>query len=300
MPPASEVGAARRPVWSPLSFVAGLASGAAGQAVGHPLDTLKVHAQAASSERLALRSLWRGAAVPVATTGGIQSLALGIFENTRRALWPHASPTPLVYLAAAGSTCGVCVSLVTCPLQRIKVLQQLTGVSVAPVARAVIADGTLFRALPTAVLWESTRGSFFVLHALCKRPLQPAGDGTGAEPALPLWARILAAGTANVLNLAVLYPLNTIWNVQQSELPRGLEHGNGTQSMAQSEFADARGRGILATARALLEEGGVRRFYRGYAYTLLRAFPVAGVIMSCFEVMLPALERSQARLEGKA
>ena len=115
---------------SSLSFVAGAISGAAGQAVGHPLDTLNIHAQAGrSTEHLRLWSLWRGASVPVMTVGSINSLALGVFENVRRALWPHESPTPLPVLAAAGTSCGLAVSVVTCPLSRVKILQQLTGVT---------------------------------------------------------------------------------------------------------------------------------------------------------------------------
>ena len=53
---------------------------------------------------------------------------------------------------------------------------------------------------------------------------------------------------------------------------------------------------MVATARAMLAEGGVRRFYRGYAYTLVRAGPVACVIMPSFELLLPRLERVHARL----
>lgn len=148
--------------FSSLSFVAGLISGAAGQAVGHPLDTLKVHAQAAkSAEHLHLVSLWRGAAAPIATVGAVNSLALGIFENVRRMLWPHDGPTPLPCLAAAGSMCGLSVSLITCPLSRVKVIQQLTGgVSFVDAVKHCLESRTLYRAYPTAALWECTRGSY--------------------------------------------------------------------------------------------------------------------------------------------
>ena len=131
---------------STLSFVAGAISGAAGQAVGHPLDTLNIHAQAGrSAEHLRFWSLWRGASVPVMTVGGINSLALGVFENVRRRLWPHEGPTPLPTLAAAGSSCGLCASLVTCPLSRVKILQQLTGVGFVQGVRHCVASGTARR-----------------------------------------------------------------------------------------------------------------------------------------------------------
>lgn len=273
---------------SEAAFAAGLLSGAAGQFIGHPLDTLKVHAQAASAERLSLRSLWRGAAAPILTAGAIQSFALGIFENTRRTIWPHETPTPLTHLAAAGTTCGLCSSLITCPLSRVKVLQQLTGASFVHTTRGAVASGTLFRALPTAALWESTRGSYMVLYALLKRALSPSAPSSpsAAEPPLPLWARIAAGGGANVLNMGFWYPLNTVLNVQQSEVPAPL-----ATASVQPAAASRAGSGLWATALSMLSDGGVARFYRGYSYTLIRAGPVAAAIMPTFEILLPWLER---------
>ena len=246
--------------------------------------------------------------MPIATTGAIQSFALGIFENTRRALWPHETPTPLPVLAAAGTICGISASLITCPLSRIKVLQQLTGASFVQAAQTAAAHGSLYRAFPTAALWESTRGSYMVIYALLKQALQPpppppppaaiaaataSGSLRAADRPLPLWARIIAGGGANVLNFAVLYPLNTVWLVQMAELPPALRMQPQPQPQPQRPRA---GHGLLATARAMHSEGGIRRFYRGYGWTLLRAGPVAAVIMPCFELLLPILERMHAHL----
>ena len=269
-----------------------MVSGAAGQAIGHPLDTLKVHAQAAhTTESLRLPALWRGAMVPMATAGSIQSLALGVFENVRRRLWPHEHlPTPLPALALSGSLCGLTVSLLTCPLSRIKVLQQLTGKDAVTVVRALRGSRTLFRAFPTAALWEGTRGSYMVIYAVLKRRLHgpaAAHDGGTTAPPLPLWARMLAGGGANVLNFGLWYPLNTVLHVQQAELPSTLE-ANPT---AKSSAAPA-SRGIAGTGQALLAEGGVARLYRGFGYAMLRAGPVAAAIMPCFELLLPWMERA--------
>ena len=87
-----------------------------------------------------------------------------------------------------------------------------------------------------------------------------------------------------MLNIAAWYPLNTVLHVQQSELPPGLAH---------TSAAPPRPRGLsgTATARALLAEGGLPRLYRGIGYAVLRAGPVAAVIMPCFELVLPRLER---------
>ena len=126
-----------------------------------------------------------------------------------------------------------------------------------------------------------------VIYACLKRALQPSphGRGPAADTALPLWARILSGGLANVLNIGFWYPLNTCLHWQQAELPLGLRHKLGVVD------AQPRG-GLLATLRALLAEGGVPRLYRGFGYAMLRAGPVAAVIMPCFECVLPLLERT--------
>ncbi len=50
-------------------------------------------------------------------------------------------------------------------------------------------------------------------------------------------------------------------------------------------------KGTFACGRALVAEGGIRRLYRGYGYTLLRAGPVAGIILPAFELLLDFFER---------
>ena len=56
--------------------------------------------------------------------------------------------------------------------------------------------------------------------------------------------------------------------------------------------------GTIECARRLHAEGGVLRFYRGFWPTMLRAGPVAGVILPAFELTLAWLERCRYRKEG--
>ena len=58
-----------------------------------------------------------------------------------------------------------------------------------------------------------------------------------------------------------------------------------------AEAAGAASEGVVGCARRLVREGGVGRLYRGYGYTLVRAGPVAGILLPCFEVVLPWLEQ---------
>jgi len=84
-----------------------------------------------------------------------------------------------------------------------------------------------------------------------------------------------------MITWGTMYPVDVIRSVQQSEGVAG-----------KSPFAAAlvRPRGLIACARELIAEGGIRRLYRGYGFTILRAGPVAGLGLPVFELLLPKLE----------
>ena len=134
------------------SFLAGSIAGAVGTLVGHPLDTLKVHAQAGRRSPSSLRCLFRGVGTPLIGAGALQAANLGVYENVRRRL--SADRPPLLCHAAAGSVAGLCISPVTTLLSRVKVQQQLTGQSFVATARSLspvwweaVGCGSLPRAL---------------------------------------------------------------------------------------------------------------------------------------------------------
>jgi hypothetical protein len=166
--------------FTPLSFAAGSIAGAIGQLIGHPLDTLKVFAQTnARPEALSLRVLYRGAAMPIATSGAVQALNLGIFENARRWI-SRARPDagPLLRDGLAGSIAGLSISAFTCPLSRIKVLQQTAGTSTLATVRAAAASGTLYAGFGPTVAFEASRGLYMASYTWLKHALHTsAHDG---------------------------------------------------------------------------------------------------------------------------
>ena len=132
--------------FSILSFVAGSIAGASGTILGHPLDSIKVHSQNGSPIP-PFRFLFRGIALPLCSSGLVQSFALGLYENFRRALWPHDSLTPLSHIGVAGTLAGLPLAFITTPLTRIKVLQQLNGDSIWNTISAVTKGRTVNVAL---------------------------------------------------------------------------------------------------------------------------------------------------------
>ena len=58
--------------------------------------------------------------------------------------------------------------------------------------------------------------------------------------------------------------------------------------------------GVVACARALVKEAGVKRLYRGFGLTMLRAGPVSGVILPFFDLSLEAIRRATGESQTAA
>ena len=215
---------AAAPVVSLSSFAAGSIAGAAGTLVGHPLDTMKVHAQTNSLSRLSWRSLWRGAATPMATAGAVQCLNLGLFDTFRRLLSGSRSGAelslPLVGVAAAAA--GLSISPLTAPLTQVKVVQQLRGGALVPTAASLWRDGLLYRGLHATALLESCRAIYLTTYVAIKRAIAsrtaPPGSDV-SDRAVPLWGRVVAGALGNMLCWAVAYPIDVVRTHQLSAPP---------------------------------------------------------------------------------
>ena len=269
-----------KPVLTSASFAAGCIAGAAGQLVGHPLDTIKVFAQTGMSTHggLSFRALFRGLSGPVVSAGGVQAVRLGLYETFRRCWSPCEASMPLPVVGLSSASAGLVISFLVCPMHRVKVAQQLYGGGLYATARQLRREGSLYRGLPTVVLFEAN-GLYMMAYVQMKRVLGCR------EGELALWARVVAGASANVLAWAVLFPLDTIRSVQQSG-PPGSHHRPPS--------------GLFCSARRLVAEGGWRRLYRGYGFTLLRAGPVAGVILPAFDGLLYAFEGGPREGGGSA
>lgn len=284
---------------SPQAFIAGSIAGAAGIFVGHPLDTLKTFAQTGRKRPDSVLSLFRGIHLQALVAGSIQSLHLGVYENLRRVLTPGLGDldAPLWAHACAGTTGGILVSTLTTPLSRIKVAQQLTGSGFVATLRAIGGVRSLYVGGLCTLVFEASRGGYMVVYQCFKRALSSTttaagreGGGVG-EVTISLGGRVAAGAAANVVVWAVMFPVETVRNVQQGEAARALVAGSSSERQLPQQLHQQHApRGAIACARNLVREAGVRRLYRGWLLTVLRAGPVAGVMLPCFELVLPTLE----------
>eukprot|EP00808_Paulinella_micropora_P029725 g9913.t1 len=93
-----------------------------------------------------------------------------------------------------------------------------------------------------------------------------------AEEELPLWQNFLVGGTAGVCAWMVIYPLDVL------------------KSILQTESTARGGRGLVSEFRTVVRHDGWRGLYRGYSAALLRAFPANGALFLGVEVSLRALD----------
>eukprot|EP01062_Namystynia_karyoxenos_P059713 TRINITY_DN51136_c0_g1_i1.p1 TRINITY_DN51136_c0_g1~~TRINITY_DN51136_c0_g1_i1.p1 ORF type:complete len:278 (+),score=49.46 TRINITY_DN51136_c0_g1_i1:75-908(+) len=262
------------PKFSVRGFAAGLVAGATGTLVGHPFDTLKLRRQVGCSEPRSLAHLLRGIALPVATAGALQCVHLGVYFNTLTALGnppPRHGASPWYHVFTAGAVGGVVISPATCALRIVKVRQQLHGSS-AQVALREIVSARGWRGLllgyPLHCAMESQRGVYMLVFFLMKR-------WSGGEP-VSLPYRVLSGATAGTVSWAIIYPADSVLSMLHS---RAADPGGGARLTAR------------ACAAAMWREGGVRRFYRGFTYTLVRAGPVAAAVLTTYDLALDRLRR---------
>ena len=84
------------------------------------------------------------------------------------------------------------VSFIACPIHRVKVAQQLYGGGLYATTRQLRREGSLYRGLPTVVLFEAN-GVYMMAYVQMKCVLGCR------EGELALWARVVADASANVL-----------------------------------------------------------------------------------------------------
>lgn len=287
-----------RPEWRP--FAAGLVAGTGNVLFGHPLDTLKVRVQVrltSGASASTLRGVYAGVAGPLLTLPFLAGLNFGIYDATRQRLttwWPallssaatssaavkataqhtkhgpHESASGLVCIWASGVTSGWMLCNLTCPMTNVKVQQQTAGVSLslAQCARRAGVRGLFRGYVPHAVMESIGRGWYMVGFVSSKRFFC---IDTPGQQAADLWKRVVCGSFGGALAWVMAYPADVIRNRMMGDWKR--ERYEGTRDCA----------------RKIFEEEGVRGFWRGFHYTLLRAIPVAAVTLPVYDMTLNAL-----------
>lgn len=221
-----------------------------------------------------IQFFYRGSLPPLMTTGLVQSLNFSGFEAVKRTLHPDPfTPAPLPVFWAAGCGGTLCVTLITCPSQRIKIQQQSSskGIGMLQCVRSIVKTqgiGGLYKGYGIHLILECFgRGWYMTTYEAMKRALYPNfAEGGRDSSNIPLHKRMTAGACAGVVGWTSIYPLDVV----------------RSRIMAQREPIYS---GAVDCAKKTFQEGGFPIFFRGIKFSLIRAAPVAACVLPTYDLM---------------
>ena len=272
------------------SSLAGLAAGITGTLVGHPLDSVKVWIQTGIKPNVgnttsslsilgSIRRSYAGVASPIMTVGLIQSINFAAYDSMRRYWYyhyedPHGDPADKAYLnndsfasvALSGVGAGVVVSAITQPVVMIKTKQQSQNMKFTEAIKHSIRHPMV--GFGTHLFMETAnRSIYFVVYEALKRKYSDAHGNAS------MTTRMTSAMAAGVACWMFIYPSDVI------------------RSRLYSASASGRHLNAVQVVREMHAEQGWRSFFKGYTVTMLRAGPVAAVILPVYDIVLEQLNK---------
>lgn len=278
---------------------AGTCGGISVTLVGHPFDTLKVRLQTQPTDKPiyagvvdcarktvqweGLGGLYKGVTSPLAGQMFFRASLFGAFGESKRWLSknPDGTSRPLVTsdFYKAGLITGFVAAFTEGPIDFYKSQMQVQIINqkrdpnykapyttVAACVKATIRQNGFrgpFQGLGATILRNTPAnavylGNFEVLKRAAANQLQCP------LPELPAPYVIGAAGIGGITYWLAIFPVDCIKSAMQ------------TDSITKSEkkYPD-----MVTTAKKLWAEGGVRRFYKGFAPCLIRAVPANGAML---------------------
>ncbi|GAA6008502.1 uncharacterized protein JCM10292_006945 [Rhodotorula paludigena] len=338
------------PVSPALDFAAGTVAGIASLFTGHPFDTVKVRLQTqprparavqanAATEKpaeLYYRNAGHAFARVVREEGmaglykGVLGVALmnaSVFTSYKLAMnamlsSPDTEPT-LTQITAAGAASGVFTSVITTPIERLKILQQASSVGARSAQPSVVALvrshslRSLYRGWSATLLRDFGYGPYFLVYEYVARggnfglfSSGAAGEegkrrrvkadlvdevenevhGSDGQAGAGAVRVLVAGGLAGIAGWGFTFPIDVVKTKIQAETLPSSPSPTIPASTASIGTLPARPRATDATLRsaflATYREGGWRAFVAGLGPTLVRSVPVNMVTFAVFELVV--------------
>jgi hypothetical protein len=239
-----------------------------------------------------IRSLYKGVACPLVTVGLVQSANFAIYDSTRRMLYAldnratcslsgnsnsnsndsnYLHHDSLFHVGVASMTAGAVLALITSPLVMIKTKQQVQQISFLQASRQTFFSRTnawcwrtAYRGLGPHFVAETVgRAIYFVAYERCKRQL------SSADRPLSLSARMGSAALSGMVCWTLIFPLDVLRN---------------------RLYAATTAENAWTMSQHIYREHGVKGFFRGYAISVVRAGPVAAMILPVYDHVLDMLQ----------
>lgn len=172
---------------------------------------------------------------------------------------------------------GGAVSVITSPLQIVKTTQQLRPQFTMKGALDHVLRGrgakNLFVGFAPHLYCECFgRGAYFLSYEYLKREM--ASGQQDANKSLTLWQRMMAASVSGMSCWTIIYPADVI---------RCRMYALAANSSSQAQATS------LEVTRSMWRTGGVASFFRGFGLTVVRAGPVAAVVLPVYDLTLERL-----------
>eukprot|EP00047_Mylnosiga_fluctuans_P002573 m.225036 g.225036 ORF g.225036 m.225036 type:complete len:313 (-) comp11200_c0_seq1:254-1192(-) len=275
---------------SQLDLFCGFVSGVAGIAAGHPLDTIRIRQQTAPTKQGTFGRLFamlrtegvlspfRGIVPPLAASGFQNALLFASYAPAQRYL---SDPTSTIHVKSrlgqaflAGCVAGAAQTLVTTPMELVKVRMQTPGSRYSSSLQCMISSvrtsgirAGLFKGFGVTFLRDCPNiGIYFLSYEFLKDKMRTSNGrfelaGHQMDGSI---AVLLAGGTAGMLSWAMSSPIDVIKTRYQGDT-------GGLYRSARHTFVSsyrAHGPGIL---------------FQGFAACMYRAFVVNGATFCAFE-----------------
>jgi Mitochondrial carrier protein len=277
---------------------AGGVAGSMSVIVGHPFDTIKVRLQTSSSATMASifaggsGSLFRGMAAPLSTAAMVNAIIFAAYGTSSR-WWDLYLPLKLDHehdpwykSLVCGSFAGFCQALVICPMEHLKCRLQMPGSTYkGPLQTSRLIYKShgipgLYRGFYSTLIREIPAfGAYFSVYDLVKDRVNDYYNNKGDRAEAHTWmASAFAGGVSGSFTWVMIYPVDVIKTQIQT-------------SPINTPTAELR---VGYVARNLVQQHGWRVLFRGLGVTLLRAFPVNGIIFPVYEFTLSHLTNLDA------
>ncbi|KAK3988320.1 mitochondrial carrier domain-containing protein [Cladorrhinum sp. PSN332] len=300
LPPAPQP-ALRKDAKHYKGFVAGIFSGIAKLAVGHPFDTIKVRLQTSPPTRFSgplqclaqtirnegILGLYKGATPPLVGWMFMDSVMLGSLTFYRRLVSDNlfdSKPLPAHGHGIAGIMSGATVSFVAAPVEHIKARLQIQYAAnkkerlyqgpVDAIRKIYKFHGVrgIYHGLQATLIF---RGNFFFWWGSYDVFSRWMREKTSwSAPVINFWAGGLSAQVFWVLS----YPSDVVKQRMMTD-PLGGGLGDGLRRFPR--WKDA--------AKAVYKENGWIGYWRGFVPCFLRAFPANAMALVAFEAAMRAL-----------
>ena len=243
--------------------VAGGLSAALGKTITAPMERVRIIRQAASRgsntafsllksiyEHEGMWGLWRGNAVNLSRVVPSYAIRFTAFGN----ISDYGSSYPILANPfVAGALAGTASAIASYPLEVIRTRISISGSILEAIGTGRLFAGCSLTILETTPYAGLTLGTYNYLRQ--------------HYPASTQGTQILHGIVAGGVGTLLCFPIDTL---RRNKIVRSEER-------------------VVAIARSLFEEGGVRRFYRGIGIALLKACPTVAITMVVNDIFLRRL-----------